>query len=165
MNHSHKAYIAFGSNIGHRFENCTDGIKRLAQSGKAVILKQSGFYETEPVDYTDQDWFVNGVVKIGTSLDPSDLLKMLKSIEKEIGRTQTVVRYGPRILDMDIILYDDLVLNSPQLTIPHPRMHKRRFVLCPICDIDPDVIHPVLHYNMQILLDKLEDFSQKVVRR
>jgi len=165
MNHSHIAYISFGSNIGRRFENCTDGITRLTQSGKAVILKQSGFYETEPVDYTDQDWFVNGVVKIGTSLDPSELLKMLKAIEKEIGRTQTLVRYGPRILDMDIILYDDLVLNSPQLIIPHPRMHKRRFVLCPICDIDPDIIHPVLHDNMRNLLDKLVDFDQKVVRR
>jgi 2-amino-4-hydroxy-6-hydroxymethyldihydropteridine diphosphokinase len=148
-----------------RFENCTDGITRLTQSGKAVILKQSGFYETEPVDYTDQDWFVNGVVKIETSLNPSELLKMLKTVEKEIGRTQTIIRYGPRILDMDIIFYDDLVLNSPQLTIPHPRMHKRRFVLCPICDIAPDMIHPVLHYNMRSLLDKLEDCGQKVVPR
>ena len=165
MNCSHIAYISFGSNVGHRFENCTNGLDLLIRSGKAVVLEQSGFYETEPVDYTDQDWFVNGVVKIGTSLDPSELLKMLKTVEKEIGRTKTVIRYGPRILDLDIILYDDLVLDSPQLTIPHPRMHKRRFVLCPICDIAPDMIHPVLHYSMRGLLDQLEDFSQKVVRQ
>ncbi len=92
------------------------------------------------------------------------LLKFLKSVEKKIGRTQTKARYGPRILDMDMILYD-LILNSPQLIIPHPRMHKRRFVLCPICDIDPYRIHSVLHLNMHSLLDKLENFNQKVVQR
>ena len=162
---SHIVYISVGSNIEDKYLNCINGINALTQKGKTSIIKKSEFYETEPVDYTDQDWFVNGVVKIGTSLDPSELLKMLKAIEKGIGRTQTLIRYGPRILDMDIILYDDLVLNSPQLTIPHPRMHKRRFVLCPICDIDPDMIHPVLHYKMRNLLDKLEDFDQKVVRR
>jgi len=149
--------------MGRRFENCTNGIAQLTQSGATVIIKQSSFYETEPVDYTDQGWFVNGVVKIGTSLEPTALLKMLKITEKEIGRTQTVVRYGPRILDMDILFYDNLVINSPQLIIPHPRMHKRRFVLCPICDIDPDLIHPVLHLKMHSLLAKLDGGSQKVV--
>jgi len=165
MNHPHIAYISFGSNMGRRFENCTDGIALLTQSSDTFMLKQSAFYETEPVDYTDQDWFVNGVVKIGTSLEPPKLLNMLKAVEKKIGRAQTGVRYGPRILDMDIIFYDDLVLNSPQLTIPHPRMHKRRFVLCPIYDIDPDLTHPVLHLKMQRLLDELEDDGQKVVLR
>lgn len=155
-------YIAIGSNIGDALLNCQNGITALTTSGKSVLNSQSRFYKTEPVDYTDQDWFINAVVKIGTELDPFELFTELKAIEHDAGRTNKTVRFGPRILDLDIILYNDVVINSPELIIPHPRMHKRRFVLKPLCDIDMTIIHPVLKKEMQYLLNNLNDDEQRI---
>jgi len=90
-------------------------------------------------------------------------LSILKSIERVAGRVKDAIRFGPRILDMDIILFDDLVMNAPTLTVPHPRMHKRRFVLKPICDIDPDLSHPVFHRTMESLLGDLDEKGQRIV--
>jgi 2-amino-4-hydroxy-6-hydroxymethyldihydropteridine diphosphokinase len=115
------------------------------------------------VDYKDQDWFINVVVKVETTLAPFELLKTLKSIERGAGRVDGSIRFGPRVLDLDIILYDDLVTNSSKLIVPHPRMHKRRFVLRPICDIDPTIVHPVLKKEMQALLDVLDENEQRIV--
>ncbi|MBU4259294.1 MAG: 2-amino-4-hydroxy-6-hydroxymethyldihydropteridine diphosphokinase [Proteobacteria bacterium] len=151
----HTAYISIGSNIGDKLLNCQKGISALTKSGRSVIIGQSNFYKTEPADYTDQDWFVNSAVKIETTLDPFQLLYELKIIEKHAGRTEDPIRYGPRILDLDVIFYDDIVINSSKLIIPHPEMHKRRFVLKPICDIDSKLVHPVLKMDMQYLLDNL----------
>jgi len=159
----HTAYISAGSNIGDKLLNCKKGISALAESGAAVIKAWSNFYRTSPVDYKDQDWFVNAAVKIETALDPSGLLKEMVAIQARAGRKFDAVRFGPRILDLDIILYDDAVVNSPGLTIPHPRMHQRRFVLKPLCDIDPLVVHPVLKKNLKYLLDTLDDDEQKTV--
>lgn len=159
----HTAYISAGSNMGDKLLNCKMGISALAESGAAVIKAWSHFYKTSPVDYKDQDWFVNAVVKIETALDPSKLLEEMVSIQAKAGRRFDMVRFGPRILDLDIILYDNAVVNSPGLTIPHPRMHKRRFVLEPLCDIDPAVVHPVLKKNLKYLLDSLVDDEQKTV--
>ena len=103
-------------------------------------------------------------IKIETTLVPLQLLKELRTIETLAGRTDSGVKFGPRVLDLDILFYDDLVENSSGLVIPHPRMHKRRFVLKPICDIDPKLVHPVLKKDMQYLLDNLDDGGQKVVR-
>ncbi|MEE8416639.1 MAG: 2-amino-4-hydroxy-6-hydroxymethyldihydropteridine diphosphokinase [Desulfobacterales bacterium] len=127
----------------------------------SLLRKQSPFYSTEPVDYKKQDWFINVVIKIQSVFDPYQLLSEIKSIQQDAGRISDPVRYGPRVLDLDILLYDDLVINSSGLVIPHPRMHKRRFVLKPICDIDPKVVHPVLKKDMQHLLDNLSD-GQKI---
>ena len=200
MNQGHIAYISVGSNIGNRFENCKNSLTSLTESKISIIRGRSPFYMTEPVDYINQDWFVNLVVEIETRLDPFRLLDKLKSIEaprsklrgifdrKEVcyfqtrsltpqqaagnalafavqsnaGRNHNAERFGPRILDLDIIMYDDFVINSPELIIPHPRMHKRRFVLKPICDIDPYIVHPVLKRDMQYLLDRLDDDGQMV---
>jgi len=162
MNQGHIAYISVGSNIGHRLENCKNSITSLAESKISIIRGRSPFYMTEPVDYINQDWFVNLVVKIETRLDPFRLLDKLKSIQSNAGRYYDAVRSGPRILDLDIIMYDDFVINSPELIIPHPRMHKRRFVLKPICDIDPQIVHPVLKRDMQYLLDRQDDDGQMV---
>ncbi len=151
----HTAYISIGSNIGDKLLNCQKGISALTKSGRSVIIGQSNFYKTEPADYTDQDWFVNSAVKIETTLDPFQLLYELKIIEKHAGRTEDPIRYGPRILDLDIIFYDNIVINSSELIIPHPKMHKRRFVLKSICDIDSKLVHPVLKMDMQYLLDNL----------
>ena len=112
---------------------------------------------TEPVDYINQDWFVNLVVKIETRFNPFRLLDKLKLIQSNAARNYDVERFGPRIIDLDIIMYDDFVINSPELIIPHARMHKRRFVLKPFCDIDPHIVHPVLKKDMQYLLDSLDD--------
>jgi 2-amino-4-hydroxy-6-hydroxymethyldihydropteridine diphosphokinase len=159
---NHIAYISVGSNIGNKLENCQKGLAALISSGSTEILQYSRIYKTDPVDYTDQDWFINYVVKIQTVLEPFQLLGTLTAIQRRAGRMVDEIRFGPRVLDMDIILYDDLVIHSANLIIPHPRMHKRRFVLKPICDIDPEITHPILKKSMQYLLDSLNDNGQGV---
>jgi 2-amino-4-hydroxy-6-hydroxymethyldihydropteridine diphosphokinase len=160
---THTAYISVGSNIGDGRRHCENGIAALEKSGVTAVTDRSRFYLTEPVDCADQDWFVNGVVKIQTTYDPFGLFEKIVSIQRDEGRREKRIRFGPRILDMDILLYDDDVVQSSVLVIPHPRMHKRRFVLKPICDIDPDVVHPVLHRSMQQLLTGLGDNEQRIV--
>jgi 2-amino-4-hydroxy-6-hydroxymethyldihydropteridine diphosphokinase len=162
VNLCHIAYISVGSNLGQKLDNCRKGIASLTRCTDIRLIAQSSIYRTEPVDYQDQDWFVNYVVKIETKLDPLPLLEFIKSIEQAAGRVLDAVRYGPRVLDLDIILYDDLVVNDLKLTIPHPRMHKRRFVLKPICDIDPDIKHPVLQQTMISLLENLNEAGQGI---
>ena len=159
----HAVYICVGSNIGNKLENCKKGVDALIRPGSVTLQAQSSCYKTDPVDYLDQDWFINYVIKIETSLNPFELLNRLKSIQKDAGRMNDTIRFGPRILDLDIILFDDAVINSENLTIPHPRMHKRRFVLKPVCDIDAEVIHPVFKKNMKYLLDSLDDEEQGIV--
>ncbi len=160
---SHLAYLSVGSNLGNRLENCRNGVASLTLCADIRLIDQSSIYRTEPVDYQDQGWFVNYAVKIKTVLDPLSLLNILKSIELEAGRVPHAIRFGPRVLDLDIILYDDVVQNDSRLTIPHPRMHKRRFVLKPICDIDPDINHPVLQQTMLDLLENLAEDGQGIV--
>ena len=149
--------------MGDRLQNCRKGIAALTESGKSQILAQSRIYMTEPVDYEDQNWFINLMIKLATELDPFQLLDQIESIQRAAGRLKDSIRFGPRMLDLDIILYDDRVINSERLVVPHPRMHKRRFVLKPICDIDPTTIHPVLRQEMQFLLKRLESDKQKVI--
>jgi 2-amino-4-hydroxy-6-hydroxymethyldihydropteridine diphosphokinase len=158
----HIAYISAGSNMGDRLLNCRKGIEALTEAANSRILAQSRIYATEPVDYKDQDWFINMMVKLETPHDPFELLNHIEHIQRAAGRVQDPIRFGPRILDLDIILYDDRVIDSERLVVPHPRMHKRRFVLKPICDIDPEIIHPVLKQKMQILLECLGEEEQKV---
>jgi len=159
----HIAYLSVGSNLGNKLENCRNGIASLTCSADIRLIEQSSIYRTEPVDYQDQDWFVNYAVKIETVLDPLSLLNIIKSIELEVGRVPHAIRFGPRVLDLDIILYDDVVQNETRLTIPHPRMHKRRFVLKPICDIDPGISHPVLRQTMLELLENLAEDGQGII--
>lgn len=159
----HTAYISAGSNMGDKLANCRDGLKALTGSGMTFITAWSNFYKTSPVDFTEQDWFVNAAVKVETGFDPFELLKDIISIQARAGRTPDPVRFGPRVLDLDIIFYDDIVVELQGLTIPHPRMHNRRFVLKPLCDIDPDYFHPVFKRNLKHLLDSLDDNDQKVI--
>ncbi len=158
----HTAYILAGSNMGDRLQNCRKGIESLTESGNSRILAQSRIYTTEPVDYEDQDWFINMMVKLETAHDPFQLLDHIEHIQRAAGRLPDPIRFGSRILDLDIILYDDRIIDSERLVVPHPRMHKRCFVLKPICDIDPTIIHPVLKQAMQVLLKRLGDDKQKV---
>ncbi len=165
MTFPHTAYISIGSNMGDKLENCGRGVAGLDRSDAGVVVAASSpFYRTEPVDYTDQDWFVNAVVKVETRLDPPRLLKEIQAIERDAGRVRGPVRFGPRTLDMDILLYDDLVVREADLEIPHPRMHKRRFVLRPICDIDASIVHPLLKSDMRTLLESLQKGEQEIIR-
>jgi 2-amino-4-hydroxy-6-hydroxymethyldihydropteridine diphosphokinase len=150
--------------MGDKRAQCLQGIRRLTQADSIRLITQAPLYQTEPVDFEDQDWFVNTAIKIETTQDPHTLLATLKRIEKQVGRQPSAIRFGPRILDMDIILFDQLVVNAPELQIPHPRMHKRRFVLQPICDIEPTVLHPVRQKTACELLAELDPEDQRIKR-
>jgi 2-amino-4-hydroxy-6-hydroxymethyldihydropteridine diphosphokinase len=163
MSDRHIVYISVGSNIGDRLQNCRQGITALTRSSKSRVVAQSRIYVTEPVDYEDQDWFINMMIKLETALEPLELLDQIKTIQRAAGRKRDIIKYGPRILDLDIIFFDDLVIDSERLVVPHPRMHQRRFVLRPICDIDPDIMHPLLKKTMQSLLDHLGEDEQRVI--
>jgi len=163
MEQAHTAYIAIGSNMGDKLDYCETGIAALTKSGECTLKSQSPYYLTEPVDYKEQDWFLNAVIKIETSLDPIRLLELLQEIQRNSGRRRDVIRSGPRVLDLDIIFYDDVVFKAPGLEIPHPRMHKRRFVLKPICDIDSEIIHPVSRKDVRYLLDSLDASDQRTI--
>ncbi len=162
MMESHTVYISVGSNMGRKLENCRQGIAKLTRCPDFTLTGQSQFYRTEPVDFEDQDWFVNAVFTIRTQMTPIALLTQLQAIQQVAGRKESSVRFGPRVLDLDILLFDDLVVSSKNLIIPHPRMHKRRFVLRPICDIDPYLVHPTLKKEMRELLTLLDDNEQPV---
>lgn len=146
-------YIGIGSNLGDREGNCLKAIELMRERGIS-ILKQSSPYETEPWGLTDQPKFINMAVEAETSRSPLKLLEVLKEIEKEMRRTEAV-RWGPRVIDLDILLYGDLVLDEPDLKIPHPLMEEREFVLRPLAEIAPDVRHPVINKTMGELLKKL----------
>jgi 2-amino-4-hydroxy-6-hydroxymethyldihydropteridine diphosphokinase len=159
---SHTVYISIGSNIGKPEENCRKGISALRKTNGIQLKKMSKFYETEPVDYKDQAWFINAVVEIKTILDPIKLFNYLKLIEKKIGRSENSIRFGPRILDLDIIFFDDVVMETPDLVIPHPRMDERHFVLKPLCDINPNLVHPVLQKTIKDLLGNITKKGQRI---
>lgn len=159
----HIAYLSVGSNLGDKLANCLNGIDALVADEATVLVGKSPFYRTAPVDYQDQDWFINAVVQITTRHHPTTLLAMLKTIQARLGRREHRIRFGPRVLDLDILLFNQEVIQLPELIIPHPRMHKRRFVLQPICDIDPQIVHPVSGRSMQELLAALPSDEQKVV--
>ena len=146
------AYLSLGSNIGDRDGHLRDAIARLAAEGRVVAV--SSFYETEPVEVTDQAWFLNCAVALETTDTPEELMAALLKIEREMGR-QRVQRKGPRTIDLDILLFGDAVIDSPELTIPHPAMHQRRFVLAPLAEIAPEARHPVLKKTIRELLDAL----------
>lgn len=144
--------IAAGSNLEDRVEHCEQGISALNGSGKVTVVSQSGFYLTEPVGYADQPWFINAVMMARTSLSPLELLRFLKQMERLSGRIASEVRNGPRVLDFDIIFFNDQVIESPELRVPHPRMQERGFVLKPLNEIAPAWVHPVFKKTVRRLL-------------
>jgi 2-amino-4-hydroxy-6-hydroxymethyldihydropteridine diphosphokinase len=143
-------YLSLGSNIGDRERNLRAAVERLDAPGLRV-LRVSPVYETEPVDYTDQRWFLNLVVEAETTLFPLQLLARVQKIERALGRVRTVPK-GPRIIDIDILLYGAAVVHGAKLEIPHPRMAERRFVLVPLHDLAPDLRHPVARATVTELL-------------
>lgn len=151
---SHTAYIGIGSNLKSPAENCLRTIELLNAHSNLTLVARSSLYQSEPFGITDQDWFVNSVVQLTTSLSPEQLLQACLSIEQAMGRTRAE-KWGPRIIDLDILFYDDLILKQDGLEIPHPGIAERSFVLAPMCEIAPEFIHPKLKKSIQILLTEI----------
>ncbi len=162
-NAMHLAYIGFGSNIGDRLAYIQKALHGLSETEGITVKKVSSVYQTDPVGYESQARFLNGAAAIQTDLPPLFLLHTLKNTETEVGR-QHRIRWGPREIDLDILIYGDLCLETEKLVIPHPEMHLRRFVLAPLAEIAPDLVHPVLKARVQTLLERLDD-DKFVLRR
>ncbi|MGH7773539.1 MAG: 2-amino-4-hydroxy-6-hydroxymethyldihydropteridine diphosphokinase [Candidatus Binatia bacterium] len=147
----HQVYIGIGSNLGKKKENYLEALARIAKIPDTRIIKESSVYESEPLGES-KEWYVNGVIEIETELKPDLLLKKCKNIERAMGRKKVRKRWGARIIDLDILLFDTLILEKRSLKIPHPEMHKRKFVLIPLSEIAPQVVHPVLGMTISELM-------------
>ena len=145
----HTVYLALGSNLDNRLANLKQAVAAL--SPQMEVKARSHVYETPPWGYEDQPRFLNQVIKVQTYLEPEPLLKHLKRLEVTLGRRESF-QNGPRLIDIDILFYDDLILNTASLVIPHPRLHERGFVLLPLMDIDPDLVHPANQKSVREML-------------
>lgn len=148
-------FLGIGSNQGDRLAHLSEALRILADSSTIHLIQLAPVYETKAVGGPVQDDFVNTVVEAETSLSPHELLRVLKDIEHRMGRLQEAPRWGPRPIDLDILLYNNLVLHEPQLTIPHAEMHHRRFVLEPLAQLAPALVHPVLRRSIAELFESL----------
>jgi GTP cyclohydrolase-4 len=162
MANLNRVYLGLGSNLGGRQSNLLQALGYIQT--RASIKKVSSFYETEPVGYPDQSKFLNAVCYVETELSPRDTLQFIKWIEKRMGRVDSF-RNAPRLIDIDILFYNDIALSSDDLQVPHPRLHDRAFVLVPMAEIAPDLIHPILNLTVEEMLRKAGPSGVRKVER
>ena len=155
------AYIALGSNLGDRATNLRRALRALG--AEMTVEAASPWYETEPAYVLDQPRFYNLVCRARAELPPLKLFRTLKRLETELGR-QPGLRFGPRLIDLDLLFYGDLVLGTPELTVPHPRLHERPFVLVPLAELAPDLLHPALGLTVSELLGRISETERNSVR-
>ncbi len=157
-----RVFIGLGSNKGNAAKQMRAALKALHYSGVGRIHQVSSYYQTSPVGVTNQDNFLNAVCAIQTVYQPHVILERLQQIETRLGRVRTV-RWGSRVIDMDLLLFEDRILSSPDLIVPHPRLHERKFVLQPLCEIAPHVIHPCEKKTIKQLLVLLQ--THEMIRK
>lgn len=148
-------FLGFGANLGDRKKNLAEAINALNSRPDVAVLRTSGVYETEPWGLTDQPKFLNMVAEIATSISPGELLERVKKLEHDMGRDEGP-RLGPRLIDIDILLLEDLVVDEPDLTVPHASLHLRAFVLVPLAELTPDSVHPVLGVTIGHLAEQVD---------
>src|SRR5689334_17024590 len=153
---AHQVYVGIGSNVGNKRENFFEAVGRLAKLPDTRVVKESSLYESEPLG-DSKDWYVNGAVEIETKFKPDMLLKKFKNIERAMGRKKVKKRWGARIIDLDILLYDSLIMSKKTLKIPHAEMQHRKFVLIPLSELAPQIVHPVLGASISELLFAVKD--------
>jgi 2-amino-4-hydroxy-6-hydroxymethyldihydropteridine diphosphokinase len=156
-----EVFLGLGSNVGDREGNVRKALQILKK--KMRVLKVSSMYETEPMYVEDQKWFVNCVAKLETDLRPRELLDYVKDTERTLGRQRTI-KYGPRVIDLDILFYGNEVVRESDLHIPHPKIRERSFVLIPLVEIEPDFIHPIQHMTVLKLLSDLNS-NKSVIKK
>jgi 2-amino-4-hydroxy-6-hydroxymethyldihydropteridine diphosphokinase len=158
MKKHHLAYIGIGSNLGDRSQNARDAIRLLEDHPSIRVKALSHFYETEPLTLRGekQNFYLNCVLKIETTMNPIQLFNVMQDVEKLLGRVREI-KWEPRTIDLDLLLFDDEIFRTTSLTIPHPEMHKRRFVLEPLAELAPNLVHPIKGTSVKNLLSDLKD--------
>jgi len=160
----HQVYIGIGSNLGNKRENYLEALDRIAKLPKTRILKESSVYESEPHG-DSKEWFINGVIQIETDFKPEALLNKFKNIERAMGRKKVRKKWGARIIDLDILLYDSLIMSKKTLKIPHAEMQNRKFVLVPLSELALQIVHPVLGATISELLFAVKDAKRVSLAR
>ncbi|MBI4642608.1 MAG: 2-amino-4-hydroxy-6-hydroxymethyldihydropteridine diphosphokinase [Deltaproteobacteria bacterium] len=157
------AYVGLGANLGDPRRQLEEALARLAAIEEVEVLKVSRFYRNPPLGPPDQPWYVNAVAQVRTRLEPEELLRVLLRVEEDLGRVRGE-RWGPRIIDLDLLLYDGVIMSGPELVLPHPEMHRRAFVLVPLAEIAPQAWHPVLEKTVAELLMDVDEAARAMVQ-